>query len=233
MLSPHQLRQLFGGIDIYVFDQLARGNIAPGMRVLDAGCGGGRNLVYLMQAGYYVMGLDRDPRAVAAVQRLAHELAPQLAADAFRVETLEDSTFPDSCADVVLCNAVLHFARDHDHFDAELDGAWRLLAPGGLFFARLASSIGIEDRIVPRGGGRALQPDGAEHYLVNLERLLAAGDRLGGVLVDPIKTTNVQERRCMTTWVLRKSPTLGLGAGSGSRNAGGRSSPSSGPAPRG
>ncbi len=198
------LRKLFGSIDVYVFDQLLRGNIAAGMRVFDAGCGGGRNLVYLMQAGYDVMGIDRDPRAIATVRSLARKLAPRLAADAFRVEALEDSTFPDSCADVVLCNAVLHFARDHDNFDAELDGAWRLLAPGGLFFARLASSIGIEDRIGPRGGGRALQPDGSEYYLVDLDRLLAATVRLGGELVDPIKTTDVQGQRCMTTWVLRK-----------------------------
>ncbi len=204
MLAPHELQSLFGHVDVYVFDQLLRGNIAAGMRVLDAGCGGGRNLVYLMQAGFDVSGLDPDPQAITAVRRLAQRLAPRLPADAFRAESLEASSFPDACADVVLCNAVLHFARDHDHFDAELDGAWRLLAPGGLFFARLASSIGIEDRVTTRGGGRFAQPDGSERYLVDTDRLLAAGARLGGELVDPIKTTNVQGLRCMTTWVLRR-----------------------------
>ncbi len=205
MIDPHRLQELFGGIDVYVFDQLLRGNVAPGMRVFDAGCGGGRNLVYLMQAGFEVSGIDRDPRAIEVVRSLARMHAPHLPKGAFRVEALESSTFPDACADVVLCNAVLHFARDHHHFDAELDGAWRLLAPGGLFFARLASSIGIEDSARPRGGGRFTQPDGSEAYLVDLDRLLAATERLGGELVDPIKTTNVQGLRCMTTWVLRKS----------------------------
>jgi 2-polyprenyl-3-methyl-5-hydroxy-6-metoxy-1,4-benzoquinol methylase len=42
------LRREFGDIDIYVFDQLLRGRITEGMRVLDAGCGGGRNIVYMM-----------------------------------------------------------------------------------------------------------------------------------------------------------------------------------------
>ena len=205
MIDPRELRTLFGNIDVYVFDQLLRGNIAPGMRIFDAGCGGGRNLVYLMRAGFEVSGLDRDPRVVEAVRRQARQHAPHLPADAFRVESLEDSSFADACADVVLCNAVLHFARDHDHFDAELDGAWRLLAPGGLFFARLASSIGIETSVRPRGGGRFSQPDGSEAYLVDLDRLLAATARLGGELVDPIKTTNVQDLRCMTTWVVRRS----------------------------
>ena len=205
MIDPSQLQATFGNIDVYVFDQLLRGNIAPGMRVFDAGCGGGRNLVYLMRAGFEVAGLDRDPRMIAAVRRLAQVHAPHLPRDAFRVESLESSTFPDACADVVLCNAVLHFARDHDHFDAELDGAWRLLAPGGLFFARLASSIGIEDVVRPRGnGGRLVQGDGSEAYLVDMDRLLAATERLGGELVDPIKTTNVQGLRCMTTWVMRR-----------------------------
>ncbi len=214
MIDPRRLSSIFGAIDVYVFDQLLRGNVAPGMKVLDAGCGGGRNLVYLMQAGFEVMGLDRDPRAIGAVRRLARLHAPHLPEDAFRVEDLESSTFSDACADVVLCNAVLHFARDHAHFDAQLDGAWRLLASGGLFFARLASSIGIEDSVRPRGGGRSprrgasgryRQPDGSEAYLVDLDRLLAATDRLGGELVDPIKTTNVQGLRCMTTWVVRRN----------------------------
>ncbi len=205
MLDPRDIRKLFGQIDVYVFDQLLRGHIAAGMRIFEAGCGSGRNLVYFLRAGFEVMGLDPDPLAVRAVRALARELAPRLAPDAFRAEPLEASTFADGCADVVLCNAVLHFARDHDHFDALLAGAWRLVAPGGLFFARLASSTGIEERVVPRGGGRFALPDGSERYLVDLDRLLAATERLGGQLVDPIKTTNVQGLRCMTTWVVRRT----------------------------
>lgn len=202
--NPGELQDLFGHIDIYVLDQLLRGNIRPGMRVMDAGCGHGRNLQYLMRAGYDVMGLDSNPRSVEVVRGLAQRLAPGLPADAFRVEALEASSFAAGCADVVLCNAVLHFALDHRHFDAELDGAWRLLAPGGLFFARLASSIGIESSITPRGDGHFAQPDGSVAYLVDLDRLLTSTARLGGELVDPIKTTNVQGLRCMTTWVMRK-----------------------------
>lgn len=197
-------RDLFGAIDIYVFDQMLRGHIAPGMRVLDAGCGGGRNLMYLLKAGYDVMGLDCDPHAVAAVQHFAAQLAPHLPADHFRTESLEASSFEDACADVVLCNAVLHFSRDHAHFEAQMDGAWRLVAPGGLFFARLGSRITLEDKVQPLGKGRYREPGGAERYLVDTQQLLDVGQRLGGQLVDPIKTTHVQGLRCMTTWVLRK-----------------------------
>lgn len=204
MLNPDQLHRLLGRIDIYLLDQILRGNIQPGMRVMDVGCGNGRNLVYFMRTGFTVMGLDPDPHAIEAVRAMAHELAPTLPDDAFRVEPSEASSFDDACADLVISNAVLHFSRDHEHFVAQLDGAWRLLAPGGLFFARLASSIGLPDPVRPQADGLTLQPDGSSSYLVDLESLLAHTRRLGGQLVDPIKTTNVQNMRAMTTWVLHK-----------------------------
>lgn len=194
----------FGQIDIYLFDQLLRGRIVPGMRVLDAGCGWGRNLLYLLRAGYDVYGIDDNGEAIAAVRHMAAELAPHLSGDRFRAESLERSTFPDGFADVVVSSAVLHFARDDERFAAMLRGSWRLLKPGGLFFCRLASSIGIADRVHPRGGRRFLLPDGSERYLVDEALLLDLTRELGGTLLDPIKTTIVQGQRAMTTWVMQK-----------------------------
>lgn len=198
------IRFTFGNIDIYLFDQLLRGHIAPGMRVLDAGCGGGRNLVYLLRAGYDVCGVDESTGAIVAVRRLAAQLAPRLPADNFRVEPVDAMSFPDDHADVVVSSAVLHFARDDAHFDAMLRGSWRVLRPGGLFFARLASSIGIEKEIQPLGDGQFHLPDGSQRYLVTAQALEVAANELGGTLADPLKTTVVQNQRSMTTWVLRK-----------------------------
>jgi SAM-dependent methyltransferase len=198
------LHQQFGDIDIYLFDQLLKGRIAPGMRVLDAGCGGGRNLVYLLGEGYEVFGVDGDPQAVDATRRLAQMLAPALPSTNFRVEPIEAMSFPDAFADVVLSSAVLHFARDDAHFSAMLRGAWRVLRPGGLFFCRLASSIGIEDQVRPIAGRRCLLPDGSQRYLVDAAMLTGLTETLGGELLDPLKTTVVQDQRSMTTWVARK-----------------------------
>jgi SAM-dependent methyltransferase len=198
------LAPLFGPIDIYLFDQLLRGRILPGMTVLDAGCGGGRNLVFLLRQGFEVLAIDPHPEAVRVVRDLAGRLAPGLPAANFRVEAVESSSFPDGVADVVLSSAVLHFARDEAHFRAMLQGSWRLLKPGGLFFCRLASSIGMEDRVAPLGGRRFLLPDGSERFLVDEPYLLALTAELGGALLDPLKTTVVQDQRCMTTWVLEK-----------------------------
>ena len=195
----------FGDIDIYLFDQLLRGRIAPGMRVLDVGCGSGRNLVYLLQSGYEVFGVDADPISIDAVRRLASRLAPHLPADNFRVEDAEQLSFPDAFADVVLCNAILHFAADDVQFTAMLRGSWRVLKPGSLFFCRLASSIGIEQQVKPIAGRRHRLPDGSERYLVDAALLTTLTRELGGELLDPLKTTVVQNQRSMTTWVVRKN----------------------------
>ncbi len=198
------LQATFGHIDIYLFDQLLRGRLAPPMRLLDAGCGEGRNLVYFLRAGFEVFGADADPRSIAAVRRLAAALAPGLPATNFHAEPVEAMTFPDASMDAVVCSAVLHFARDDEQFGAMVRGLWRVLRPGGVLFCRLASDIGMADRMQRIAGRRFLLPDGTERYLVDQEILLALTQELGGRLLDPLKTTIVQDRRCMTTWVVGK-----------------------------
>ena len=227
-MNPSLLEQ-FGNIDIYVFDQLLRGRIAPGMRVFDAGCGGGRNLVYLLRNGFDVCGNDIDPNSVAQVRAMAAAIAPGLEPD-LRVEPIEHTSFPEAHADVVMASAVLHFARDSRHFEAMLRQLWRVLRPGGLFFARLASTIGMAGELVPIGdgpasaaegrygevapelapvrhssaGGRYRLPDGSDRYLVDAAAIEDWTRRLGGTLIDPIKTTVVDGQRAMTTWVARR-----------------------------
>ena len=197
------LQDQFGNIDIYVFDQLLRGRIAPGMRVFDAGCGGGRNLVYLVREGYDVCGNDADANAISQVRTMAASLAPGRAHD-FRVEPIEATSFPDAHAGVVMASAVLHFARDDRHFEAMLRQMWRVLKPGGVFFARLASTIGIESDVIALGNRRFRLPDGSDRFLVAAAVIESWTRTLGGTLLDPIKTTVVHNQRSMTTWVARK-----------------------------
>ena len=202
--APAELRGWLGEIDIYLFDQLLKGRLAPAMRVLDAGCGGGRNLAYFLRAGFEAYGVDASPEAVESVRRLAAGIDPALPPDRFRVEPVERMSFADAAFDAVLSSAVLHFARDEAHFHAMLAEMWRVLRAGGILFARLASDIGIESRVRPLGGRRFALPDGTERFLVDEAMLLRAGEELGAELLEPIKTTNVQGLRCMTTWCLRR-----------------------------
>jgi ubiquinone/menaquinone biosynthesis C-methylase UbiE len=200
------LQEQFGQIDIYLFDQLLKGRISPGMRILDAGCGTGRNIVYFLREGYEVYGADSDAGSVESVRALARTLAPTLPASNFRVEPVEHMSFDDACADVVISNTVLHLAGNDAQFEAMLLGSWRVLNPGGLFFCRLGSTIGMESQVEHIQGRRYRSPDGAERYLVDAAMLGSLAERLGGELADPLKTTVVQNLRSMTTWVLRKKP---------------------------
>ncbi len=175
------------------------------MRVLDAGCGSGRNVVYLLRSGLDVCAVDRTPAAIAAVRELAAELAPELPDANFRVEPVEALSFGDGSFDAVFAIALLHFAPDEPQFGAMLTGLWRVLKTGGLFFARLASSIGIESQVQLLEGRRHRLPDGTDRFLVDEAFLLDWTDRLGGTLAEPIKTVNVQNQRCMTTWCMRKA----------------------------
>ena len=193
------IRTTLGRMDIYLIDQIMRGRIVPRMSVLDAGCGTGRNLLYFLRSGYDVFAADGDGDAIAAVRHLAQEHAPHLSLENFRNEFVDAMTFPDALADVVVSNAVLHFARDDDHFDACCTATLRVLKPGGLFFCRLASTVGVAPPPRRIDGRRFVQPDGDTRYLVDEALLLGLTEQMG-TLADPLKTTVVHGRRSMTTW---------------------------------
>ncbi|MDB5152537.1 MAG: Methyltransferase type 11 [Mucilaginibacter sp.] len=198
------LLENFGYIDIYLFDQLLKGTYDSCQKVLDAGCGSGRNLVYFLRNGYEVYAIDPNPGAVEVVKLLAKSIAPAIPQTNFIVTTAENLSFGDQYFDLVICSAVLHFADSEAHFDSMLHSLWRVLKPGGYLFARLASDIGIESLVLPIGKGRYLLPDGTERFLVNEQMLLNYTSSLNAKLHEPIKTTNVQNLRSMTTWCLQK-----------------------------
>lgn len=200
-MTPN-VQELFGQIDIYVFDQILRGNIAPGMRILDAGCGYGRNLVYLLRERFEIFAIDANDRAVEHVRGLSRSVDSGLPDENFQVSSVEKMSFPNEFADVVLCSSVLHFARSEAQFQSMVANLWRVVRPGGLLFCRLGSRIGMD--FVPVGNGLFAMPDGQNWYLVDEQKLMGLTASMNAVLVDPLKTTIVQNHRCMTTWVLRK-----------------------------
>jgi SAM-dependent methyltransferase len=199
---PLPVQEIFGQVDIYVFDQILRGNLRADMRIVDAGCGFGRNLVWLLREGAEIFACDLNPEGIDHVRALAAELQPGLPAENFQTSAIEAMPFPDGFADAVLCNSVLHFARDEQHFLAMIEELWRVLRVGGLLFVRLGSRIGMDFEHV--GGHHYRIGDGSIWFLVDEAVLLRMTDQMNAVMVDPLKTTVVQDHRSMTTWVLRK-----------------------------
>lgn len=197
------LRDEFGEIDIYLFDQLLRGRFDRRRRILDAGCGGGRNLLFFLRHGFDVHAVDADGAAVRSVRQLASAVNPAFQPEHIQQASVDSLPWMEGTMDAVISSAVLHFAPDERAFAAMILEMWRVLAPGGLFFARLATSIGLEGHL-PSTVGRLRLPDGSMRFVVDERTLLDWTSRLGGTLADPLKTTNVQNMRCMTTWVVEK-----------------------------
>jgi SAM-dependent methyltransferase len=198
-----ELRSQFGDIDIYLFDQILRGRFDARSRILDAGCGEGRNLIYFLRHGFTCFGVDEDPTAIQLMRHRASRLAPTLPPENFAVASIDRLPHADGSMDAVIASAVLHFALHEDHWVRMVQEMWRVLAPNGLFFARLASNIGLETAVGPAGRVVRL-PDGSDRFVVDEAMLAGWTGRLGGRLADPIKTTNVQQQRCMTTWCVFK-----------------------------
>ncbi len=200
----NNLQETLGNIDIYLFDQLLKGTFNDCKTIIDVGCGYGRNIVYFLRNGYHVFCVDQNPEAIKEVRKLSQQLAPANPLDNFRVSLVEEIPFDNNMFDVTICSAVLHFANDQDHFNKMVRSIWRVLKPGGFMFARLASNIGIENLVEDLGNGRYHLPDGSDRFLVDQQTLLNYTTDLNGRLFEPIKTTNVQNLRCMTTWCLQK-----------------------------
>jgi len=203
-LDQYALDAYFGNIDIYLFDQLLKGRLHKGQRILDAGCGGGRNLVYMLRQGFDVYGVDQNPAAIAGVHALLNELGLQQMKDHFWVEAVESMHFPSAHFDVVISSAVLHFARDEQHFDEMLREMWRVLKKGGIFFARMASLQGLEQRAKPLGKRWYHLPDGSDRFLVDEDLLNTYMQALPASWIEPLKTVNVANQRCMATWCMKK-----------------------------
>src|SRR6476661_5176160 len=108
------LRETYGDIDIYLFDQLLKGRYDNLNKILDVGCGSGRNLPYFLRNGYEVFGIDISQQAVETVKQLSAELAPNNSLENFMVCAAEKLPFDDATFDLVICSAVLHFARDEE-----------------------------------------------------------------------------------------------------------------------
>jgi len=204
------LQDLFGNIDIYFFDQLLKGRILANTKVLDAGCGNGRNIKYLMQAGCHIYGADQSVAAIEEVRQLAAAVAPGLPPANFAVADLNALPYTAATFEVVLCSAVLHFARNETHFREMVQELWRVLQPGGMLFCRLSTTIGLQDKLQPQHNGKYQMPHGAVWFLADELLLIDLEKQLGSRRLEPLKTVLVEQQRAMSTWVLQKPNRAGI-----------------------
>lgn len=199
-----ELNRLLGNIDIYLLDQILKGRFTPEMKILDAGCGEGRNAVYFINSGYQVFGIDENELAIQYVRYLSKSLKPDYDAHRFQVGKLEEIPFHTSAFDAVICSAVLHFAADETNFWQMMDEMLRVLKPGGILWFRMTTAFGgMKEESRELGGGKYLLPDGSERFLMtqeHVDKLLEKGLRF----LEVPKSVLVHGQRTMGVFVFEK-----------------------------
>jgi len=188
------------GMDIYLLDQILKGRYIPGQQVLDAGAGGGRNLNWFVNTGFDINACDID----ADRQLLLNNRYPNKSIK-WRTCDLARLDYPDNYVDHTLCNAVLHFAHNHEHHAKMLRELFRVTKPMGTLFIRTCSNIGLPS-YTDIGNGRFRLPDESERYLMTDEIIKEFTTTHGLEYLEPIRSVNVSNQRVMTTLMLLKLP---------------------------
>jgi tellurite methyltransferase len=199
-MQPYTIQQLVGNTDIYLLDQIIKDRYGKNDRVLDAGCGNGRNLHWFIINHIECYGVDMAPFAIDQL-KLQYPFLPD---DRLQTTVVENLPFADEFFDHVVSSAVMHFANGFNQFTTMFTELARVLKPGGTLFIRMASNIGIENLVVSISAGVYNIPDGSTRFLLTkplLEKLLKDHPF---ELIEPLKTVNVADIRCMTTLVLQK-----------------------------
>ncbi len=199
-----QLNQYVGNIDIYLLDQILKGRFNNEMKVLDAGSGEGRNLIWFMQQGYEIHAIDQNDGALQMLKYQMRSLNRHDLVDNTYIMDLAEMLFPDAAFQLVVCSAVLHFANNEEHFKAMLQELTRVTAGGGYLFIRTATARGLPPTSFQAiGHGRYHLADGTERFLItdaHISTLLA----MGWEAIEPIKSVLVEDYRSMLVAVLRR-----------------------------
>ena len=184
-------------VDIYLLDQCFKGNIDENSKVLDAGFGKGRNFRFLSNQGVNITGIDSKH---AFVESLKSEFPKN--EQSIIHSSIEDFE-TNSKFDFIVCNAVLHFAKNHQQLDEMFEKLVRLMDENGILFIRMTSDIGIESFLKNGVSGVYNLPDGSSRHLITRSKIDEFLEKYQLNLLEPVKTVNVDNLRCMTTLVLQ------------------------------
>ncbi|HEY5463141.1 MAG TPA: class I SAM-dependent methyltransferase [Hanamia sp.] len=178
-----------------------KGRYQPHQKILDAGCGGGRNMKWFLQNDFEIYGVDSSEAAIIHLKEVNDSLPPLR----LQVAGLEKLPFEENYFDHVICSAVLHFAVDVNHFRQMLSEMLRVLSPSGTLFIRMTSDIGIEDKVKLISNGNYQIPNGSMRFLLTRSLLAECMKEFSLKFLEPFKTVNVDDQRCMSTLLLQKN----------------------------
>lgn len=195
-----EIKENLGNIDIYLLDQVFKGRYQEEDRILDAGCGVGRNSHYFIENNFSIYGIDQNQEAIDSII----ESNKNVTSENYKKGYLNEIPFKDNFFDHIICNAVLHFAENTDDFNQMFSELVRVLKPNGTIFIRMTSCFGIEQKIAPLGGGVYSIPDGSVRFLLDEKLLMNLSLNFPVKMIEPLKTVNVDNARCMSNLLFSK-----------------------------
>ena len=201
-MNSNSLQKLAGNTDIYLLDQIMKGRYQQTDKILDAGCGAGRNMHWFLNEKIDIYGTDQDQFSIAQLKTLY----PLLPEDNLQSCAVEHLPFEDNFFDHIISSAVLHFANSVSQFQDMLAEMIRVLKQGGSLFIRMTSDIGIEDKVRLIKDGVYIIPDQSKRFLLTRSLLADILKKYPLSVIEPFKTVNVDDIRCMSTLVLQKEP---------------------------
>lgn len=143
-------------------------------RILDMGCGDGRNLPLLLDLGFEVHATEFSPTVVHALEEMSRELKWPVR---FAVGLNSNLPYPDHYFDYMLCCASCYYLADQVSWPQVRTELARVLKPSGLMIANFCD----EDNFILRDSVR--QEDGSflitsdPYGLRNGSRFMAARDK--------------------------------------------------------
>ncbi|MCK5815819.1 MAG: class I SAM-dependent methyltransferase [Flavobacteriaceae bacterium] len=194
-----KLKKQIGKTDIYLLDQILKGRYSKEELILDAGCGFGRNLKWFYNNNFPVYAIDANSENVSVVK----ENYPNQK-EHYTTNSVENIPFENQFFHHIVCIAVLHFAKNEAHLFEMISEMVRVLKANGTLFIRVASNIGLEKKVIHVADGVYTLPDGTNRFLLNRVLLEKIIDTFNLKLLEPVKTVNVEDIRCMTTLMLQK-----------------------------
>ena len=203
-MNHFSLQELIGNTDIYLLDLIMKGRYKAGDKILDTGCGGGRNLIWFLKNEMEVYGIDKDPAAIKYLKSIHTHLDKER----FQIADITNIPFENNFFDHVISSAVLHFAKTVSHFKEMMNEMVRVLKPGGSLFIRMTTNIGIENKVILIENGVYQIPDGSTRFLLTPSLLTEIMQENNLSFIEPLKTVNVNNVRCMSTLVLKKNKNL-------------------------
>ena len=200
-MQNKSIKSLLGQTDIYLIDQIMKDRYVADDIILDAGCGSGRNMYWFLKNGFTIIGIDINE---VAIEELKVNY-PGLSENSYLVSPLENTPFARNHFNHIICSAVLHFAKSLAQFSSMFTELVRILKPGGTLFIRMTSDIGIEEKVTPITDGVYTIPDGSTRFLLTKQLLIAAMKQNKLSFMEPLKTVNVDDVRCMSILLLQKN----------------------------